>query len=119
MRAEHYLVAAWGGVWVPLLDETASLEASLSGGDAGYPLEGGERFVDLTTLWDPGDVRAEELVVRWRRSNLPAIAFFGIRRLDEEGPERSARPCTYAKREAAGPAGPSVAHHLTMELDDT
>ena len=72
----------------------------------------GEWYIDLTALWDPTDRgRAEETLARWRRRNLPAVAYFGIRRVGEEGYARGARPERFAKREAvnAHETGPALA----------
>ncbi len=84
-----------------------------TGGDAGFPLgDDGEWYIDLTALWDPTDRgRAEETLARWRRRNLPAVAYFGIRRVGEEGYARGARPERFAKREAvnAHETGPALA----------
>lgn len=96
-----------------MLDSAPELDAALCRGDAGFPLgDDGEWYIDLTALWDPTDRgRAEETLARWRRRNLPAVAYFGIRRVGEEGYARGARPERFAKREAvnAHETGPALA----------
>ena len=104
--------AGHAGTWRrALLYGRASAEL-LASDSPGVSLAHGEWYIDLTALWDPTDRgRAEETLARWRRRNLPAVAYFGIRRVGEEGYARGARPERFAKREAvnAHETGPALA----------
>ena len=117
---------------MPLDDQVTELvERAFRAGHAAAPASA-DSYVDLTAMWSPpgaatppaglgaGGRRTSvddldsydaaaadsEEMTWWRRSNMPAHAFFGLRRLDEDAYWAAARPRRLVRRSApdAAPA---------------